>query len=90
MSEEKRKEMLDKARERGYSVVMHSSDKNWYSFTHELYRFNLQITVSTGEFKFTFMRGIIEVTTGNCGSFMNDEHFRRIEREMRSVVFDLL
>lgn len=83
-------EMLAKAEERGYSVVMHSGDKDWYSFMHKFYKFNLQVYVSKEEFKFTYMKGIIQVTTGNCGSFMNDTHFERIQREMRSVVFDLL
>ena len=83
-------EMLAKAEERGYSVVMHSSNKDWYSLMHEMYRFNLQVVVSKKEFKFTYLKGIIEVTTGYCGSFMLDDHFTRIEKEMRKVVFDLL
>ncbi len=78
------------AKERGYSVNMFSGDRSWYSFMHERFPLNLQVYIESKEFEISHMRGNIQITTTKCGSFMNDEHFNRIEREIRRVVFDLL
>lgn len=85
-----REELLEKAKERGYSLVMHSSDKNWYSFMNDRRAINLQLYVNSEEFVLSHMDGIINSSTGNCGSFMNDEHFKKIERLMRNFLFRLL
>lgn len=87
---EEAKAMIERARERGYSLNMHSSDKSWYSFSHERYPLNLQLFVNTGDFSLTHLKGIVKITTDKCGSFMMDSHFNRIEREMRTILFDLL
>jgi hypothetical protein len=88
--EKKREEMLEKAKERGYSLIAQSSDNTWYSLHHEHRPLNLQLYVESEEFILTHMVGIIKITTDKCGSFLNDKHFSRIEKEMRRVVFNLM
>lgn len=79
-------EMLEKAKERGYSITMTRGDRKWYSFIHERYPINLGLTLESGEFTLTHLRGIIKISTGTCGSFMNDAHFLRIQREIIDVI----
>jgi hypothetical protein len=84
-------EILEKAKSRGWTTLAHSADKSWYSLMHESGRpINLQLYVNTNEFVLTHMKGIIKITTDTCGSFMNDVHFDRMDRQMRAIVFDLL
>lgn len=81
-----REEMLERAKERGYDLWMQNSSYTWYSFINERLHINLELYAETGEFALNHMRGIIKITTEKCGSFMNDDHFNRIQREMRRVV----
>jgi hypothetical protein len=91
MTEDKKREsILKKAEERGYSVLMHSSDHSWYSFMTERHKINLQVHIDEESFILSFHKGIVKITTDKCGSFMNDKHFDRIEREIRRIAFDLL
>jgi hypothetical protein len=83
-------DMLAKAKERGYDLWMHSSDKTWYSLINERNHINLELYVKTGDFVLNHLKGIIKITTGKCGSFMDDEHFKRIEKDMRKVLMDLM
>jgi hypothetical protein len=84
-------EMLDKAKERGYDLWMSDTDHTWYSFVSDKHTstINLELYPETGEFVLSHIKGIIQITTGKCGPFMNDKHFDKIEREMRKILFDL-
>lgn len=82
--------MLAKAVERGYDLVMHNSNYTWYSFMHERRSINLQLYPETEEFVLSHIDGIITSSTGKCGSFMSDDHFKKIERHMRAFLFRLL
>jgi hypothetical protein len=82
--------MLEKARERGYETVMSNGDYTWYSLYNSRWKLNLELYTETGEFVLNRMNGIIRITTDKCGSFMNDEHFNKIEREMRAVLFSMM
>lgn len=78
-------EMLEKAKERGYDLWMQNSAHTWYSFIDDRH-INLELYTETGEFVLNHVKGIIKITTEKCGSFMNDNHFNRIQREMRKIV----
>lgn len=82
-----RNELLHKAEDRGYSVTMHSSDYSWYSLYSERFRLNLSLNIDKESFVLSHQKGIVTITTGECGSFMNDKHFDRIEREIRKIKF---
>ena len=88
--EDRLKAIMSKAEERRYSLNMQSGDGTWYSFMHDTKPINLQVWVDTEEFELVHMKRSIKVTTSKCGSFMNDEHFKRIEREIRKIVFNLI
>jgi predicted P-loop ATPase/GTPase len=87
-----REVMLEKAKERGYEVFAVSGDHSWYSLNHNRRPINLQLYIDTEEFilQHNVQESIVRITTDKCGSFMNDEHFERIERQIRKVVFDLI
>ena len=85
-----KEEMIEKAMERGYSMVAQSGDGNWYSFMCDQRPINLQLWIDKEEFELTHMIGMLKLTTTNCGSFMVDSHFERIEKSMNRVIFDLL
>lgn len=85
-----RNDLLMKAEDRGYLVTMQSGDYTWYSMYNERHRLNLQLWIDSEQFELSHMKGAILITTTKCGSFMNDKHFERIEREIRKIVFDLL
>ncbi len=84
--------MLAKAKERGYEITMVSGDKDWYALYSNRHRLNLQLRIFKGEFKLSHMvsSSIVEITTNWCGSFMSDEHFDKLERQIRKVVFNQL
>jgi hypothetical protein len=85
-----KEEMLEKAKERGYDLWMQNSSGDWYSFVNDRWHINLELYTETGEFVLNHMSGIIKITTDKCGSFMNDNHFNRIQREMRKIVRSIL
>lgn len=87
---ELREKALAKAKERGYELTMRSGDKSWYSFYNERYQLNLEVYIKTQEFVLNHMKGIVKITTDKCGSYLNDDHFKRIEKAIREVVFDTL
>jgi hypothetical protein len=86
-----REEILAKAEKRGYSVIAFSSDKSWYSLYHDFFGINLELYPDTEEFVFNYRidRSILRLTTDKCGSFMNDEHFKRIEKQTVGTIFNL-
>lgn len=81
-----RAELIQKAKERGYELVMTDGDENWYSFYSRNHKLNLEVHVGTAEFTLLQYEGIIKITTGKCGSFMADSHFKRIERQILDVL----
>jgi hypothetical protein len=81
--------MLNKARERGYSVTMQNSNGTWYSLMHKEYPINLILYLETGEFELSHMVNGLRLTTDKCGSFANDKHFKGFERKMRSAILEL-
>lgn len=50
--------------------------------------YNCEVFVDEGDFKFTYNSGrsINILTTPECGSFDNDEHFERINRKFKTDV----
>lgn len=85
-----KEEMLAKAIERGYETHMSNGAGDWVSMYNPRKKLNLQIWFNTNEFELSHMKGIVLITTTKCGSFMNDDHFKKIQRQINNIVWDLL
>lgn len=83
-------QVLEKAKERGYSINMMSADRSYYGMSSDRYSFGLELYPQKDEFVLTYYHGVLKLTTDKCGSFSNDKHFKKFEKLIREAVFDLL
>lgn len=89
-------EMINKANERGYEVHSFDPQHTWANLTKPGRNYperslGLQIWVESGEFELfhVIAQSTFTIRSGKCGSFMNDEHFGRFERQLREHLNDL-
>ena len=77
------KEILEKARERGFSVHATTGDMSKYMLMSSR-NVGLSLYPATGEFELYYVvREGFTFSSGKCGSFLDDEHFSKMHRKFR-------
>lgn len=84
-----KEQLLEVAKQRGYDLHTQSGDRNWYGFMHNRYPISLEIWIDTQEFKLSHAHGMLVTSTGKCGSFISEVHFKRFEDWMLSAILKL-
>jgi hypothetical protein len=74
-------EVLQKAKDRGFSVHMQSGDKSWYALMSDKSPIALHLYPKTNEFEIHYVHGVFTLSSGKCGSFMSDDHFSKIANQ---------
>jgi hypothetical protein len=75
------------ATEREYSSWSHAVDYSWMYFNSaDEYQIGLRVWPETGDFELSRMFGLINISTGRCGSFENEDHFNKFEAHMASAI----
>lgn len=82
-------EWLKKAVDRGFTVNITTSEKDFFVLTHPNLPMCLELYLNEGNFEFTYYHGIIKLSTGRVGSFMNDEHFLKFQNLMENAIYKL-
>lgn len=82
-------EVLEQAKLYGYHITMSNSNYTWYGLHHDRFPIHLDLYPTTEEFCLTNMQGIIQITTGKCGSFMNESHFLGIQHKLLEIIMQL-
>ena len=82
-------ELLEEARNRDYTVTISTPDKSYYSLQHAYLPINLELHTKDNEFTLNYLDGLLKVTTGKCGSFMNHDHFMKFQRMVQMAIVKL-
>ena len=80
---EKYEEIIEVASQRGYTEMMRTSDYGQVTFTN--LDNGLGLVVNTEEETFEIVsihKMFIKLTTGSCGSFKDNKHFKKFEHKM--------
>jgi len=84
--EEKYKILIEIARSRGYSEYSRSFDYSRITLSND---FGLALSLDVADSRFelsTSHKLFIKLTTGPCGSFEDESHFRKFEKKMIEYV----
>lgn len=87
-------EAVERAEVFGYTVVTTTPERNWFNATKTWGTndqvISLQVYPDTENFVLTHYHGVIQVTTGGIGSFLNDVHFLRWQRQFMETIEKLV
>ena len=79
---EKYKTLIEIARSRGYTELMRQADYSTATLANEM-GLSLHLEVEHSTFEITSLhKYYIKLTTGSCGSFEDESHFRKFEKRM--------
>lgn len=84
-----REEVLQKAKERGFTVHAQSGDKSWYLMMTGKSPIGLHLYPNTNEFELVYGQGIFQLRSGKCGSFTDDKHFSGIANQAHQLALRL-
>lgn len=84
-----KEEMLEEAKSRGYTITARSGDGTWFNLNHDYMSLSCELWVDTNEFQLNAFHGMLKLTTGKCGSFMNHDHFMKFQRQMQMAMVKL-
>lgn len=78
-------EVLQIAKERGFTVHAQSGDKSWYALSTEKSPIGLHLYPKTDEFEIIYAQGLFTLSSGKCGSFSRDDHFKKFANQAHNL-----
>lgn len=82
-------QLLQLAKDRGFEIIMHSSDRTWYNMMSDKSPIALELYPKKNEFRMVYIYDDITIASGKCGSFDNDKHFSRIANKVHKIAVKL-